>query len=341
MQAVEGESRGAGPEDDAEHGRRGAGQQALEQQADGDHEHRAADGLREVERCRRVRGDHQQPRPVAVGRGDAEHAALVLRGDRRVDEGARDAGGEHGGAEAAEGERAEQAGVAQVEAAEGQAREEVGQPGHDRVVAGEEQLAGQPARVVQLREGRVLVAALRQVGAQDVRGHGGEDHPRDGEQHQRARPEEGERDAEDEQHAVVGEDHCDAAVEAPQRQAQQRDEHRPAEDAEGAQDLRAPPQRLARHQREAHPGEHGEERRGTAAGEPLRGRELAVGGARVEDVGGDHAEERQAPGDVEPDEAALARRGHAPILPGTSRRARRQPPGRVTCSARRAGAWRQ
>jgi hypothetical protein len=32
-------------------------------------------------------------------------------------------------------------------------------------------------------------------------------------------------------------------------------------------------------------------------------------------VGGDHAEQREAAGDVEPDEAGLRRPGHGPMVP--------------------------
>ena len=58
------------------------------------------------------------------------------------------------------------------------------------------------------------------------------------------------------------------------------------------------------HQGQADPGEHGEQRRGAATGERLREARASPSGSRgVEDVGGDHAEQRQAARHVEADEA--------------------------------------
>ena len=87
-----------------------------------------------------------------------------------------------GDAETAGRDGDEQAAVAEVGPPEREPDEQVGQPGDDRVVAGEQQLAGQPAGVGELAERRARDAALGQVRADDVRQQRHEHDPADRQQ---------------------------------------------------------------------------------------------------------------------------------------------------------------
>ena len=162
VQRVQGQRHRARPEEDSDEGPAGSRQAANDQQGKTDDQQSATDGLREVERRAAVRRHDQQPLPGRVSRGGAVHA----RGDRveqlgprrrrfgRIGkqgphhvrpsgERLRDQGGRHGKGGASGGHRDLDTSVVEIQPAQRHPGQQVRQPGNDRVVAGEGQLAQQ------------------------------------------------------------------------------------------------------------------------------------------------------------------------------------------------------
>jgi hypothetical protein len=137
--------------------------------------------------------------------------------------------------------------------------------------------------------------------------------PDGGEQRQRAGAKSDERQSEQEQHPVVGEDYRQTTVQGGEHQAEhgdqqgpQRQAHRPERPLRAVDGLARPG-----HQREADPSKHREQRRRPAAGQPLAEGQVTFGRELREHVRGDHAQQRQAAGHVE---------SHQPAWPHRPRR---------------------
>ena len=199
----------------------------------------------------------------------------------------------------------------QVEAADGHPGEQVRQPRQHRVVARHRDLGEQLAGFRQPVERRQREGPRRQLRCQEVRRHRRQHQPDAREAEQRPRPQTQERQAEQEQHAVVGEDHRQPRLEVAQQQPQRRDQQGPhRQPGGGGQPLLAAHRpHAAGHQRQADSGQDGEQRRGPATRQPVPHRPVLARERRHQGVGRDHADQRQAAGDVQADQAARSSGG--------------------------------
>ena len=241
-----------------------------------------------------------------VGEDPAEtaggHQRQVGHGRGRGDE--RDTGGrEHGGG-ARGGERA---------ASHRHADAEVGQPGPDRVGAGEEQ-GGEEAGGVgdQRGERRVDQFGRRHAGADEMARDRGDHGEHRAEREQGPRRQQDQRDGQQEQHPVVGQDDVDVAERRlAERQAEHADRQAPHRQAQGVGAERPGPDGdlpTTGQQGDRHPDEETEERRRGPAGEETDGGELAVLG-RGQRVDRDHPQEGQPAGRVDAPDPGPGRAG--------------------------------
>jgi hypothetical protein len=190
---------------------------------------------------------------------DSRGIAVAHRG---VGHRARELGREYGECQAVDTQGDEQAAVSQVRTAERHAGEQVGKPRDGRVVAGEQQLAGQLAGIAELAEPRAREAALRERRTHQVGKEGRKHDPDGGEQRQRAGAKSDERQSEQEQHPVVGEDDRQTRVQGGEHQAEHGDQQGPDRQSDRPERPLGAVDGLARpgHQREADPSEYREQR---------------------------------------------------------------------------------
>ena len=233
--------------------------------------------------------------------------------------------------------------------AERETDREVGDPRQRRVGAREQELAQQPGRVGdQPAEGRVVERGREHPGAHEVAERGEPGGPEHGAADEHRGRQEHERDREHEEHGVGGEDHRrDLGVGDDAEREPQEPDHRSAGDERRAR----PPGRAgardagaAGHERDADAGEHREQRRGVAGGDPPDPGRRARGVGDVEGVDRHHPEQRQAPGGVDPDDAPAAARDERGGVPGATRRggagvAHRVSVGDIAVAPRTGRGW--
>ena len=192
-----------------------------------------------------------------------------------------------------------------VEFRHGHAEQNVGQPLQDRVVAGEEQVLDHRHRCRQIPPGhRQILRLERELGAQEHRHQGRDDHPRPGEDEQRPRPQAEEEHGQGEHDPVVDEDDRQQRRHRSQAQADQHDGRRPDEHARRgiAEPIRLghpgagrEHERTARQDREQRRGATGEDR--GPGGEP-------DGVGQREDMRDHHRQQGDPASDIESDEAS-------------------------------------
>ncbi len=201
----------------------------------------------------------------------------------------------------------------EIQSPDGQTGAQVRAPAQHRVVAGDQQRRGDPDRVGQEQaHRRVAGHAPGQRRAQQER----QQRPRDGERQRQpdesAHRQPQQRQGEPEQGAVVDEDDRQPGRQRPEDQPDRRDHdgsrrYRGAQPGTGA--LLAVVS--AGQQRQAHPGEHGEQRRRPAARHPVHQRDPAVRRGGREDVHRHHPEQGHPAGDVDAGQPLHADRLHA------------------------------
>ena len=217
-----------------------------------------------------------------------------------------------------------QTGPAQRKPAERESDQQVRQPLHHRVVAGEQQVAGHPGGLREIRPAGVVPQLQRQLRcqqprAQQVGEHRAGQQPPGGEREQAPRPQPEEGQDAEEQDGVMHQDDGDVHLQGPQAEPDGGHHQGPQGHPAPRRPELAPGVRLllAGGQRQAHPGQDREQRRS-----PARERQAHPGGGECrvrleggQDVGGHHPQQRQAPGGVDAGQAG--RPGRPAGGPGT------------------------
>lgn len=187
-----------------------------------------------------------------------------------------------------------------------QAGTDVGHPRQRRICTGHQQFAEQAQRVgEQIPEARIVQRRHRQGRPHPLAQYRHDNRGRHADQHQGAGAQQHQRDRQHEQHRVVGQDHIgELAVGAAQSQPDGPDRGGPPGQP-GRRSARLGPWHPGPtgRQRQAYAGQHGERRRGMAVrdtADPFR-----VTGVVNQYVHGHHAQQRQAPRDIDTDQPSF------------------------------------
>lgn len=270
-----------GPEDPEP--AQGPARSPAEPEADGDHEHASAGRADQPQGHLPVRDPGEQPQPPLVGAGAQRGVGQVGHQE-----------GGHGGHPSPHGQATHHPEVPQVQPGQHQADEEGHRPAGQRVGPGDQERV----QGLQRRGGQPHPDPRVDAGADDVVGH---DPDRTGDEQHRGQQDEGagaqapHHRGEEEQQGVGGQDHAHPLGDGLQTQPEDEEQQHPP----GQGPPQHPPGTSL--QEDPHPqAGHDDEQHG---GPPERDQVetleegVGVGGAGVDD---DHADDRQAPGRVQP-----------------------------------------